>query len=122
MTRIVLPVHRFTDTRGVARVTLELTNRNRFVFLNADDFAALEEMGVSRRWFFNAVGDRYGYVRCKPPGLNTTNVSKLIMQPHGGQHVDHLDGDACNLRRENLVVSDGHRCTARCPFYRIATR
>lgn len=122
MTNFFRPVRHFFDSHNRALVALPLTNRDREAILWADDFAAIRALGVSCKWFINEVAGKYAYVRCKPPGQNTTTVAKLIMQPALDQHVDHLDGDATNLRRENLVFGIGRRCTARCPFYRIATR
>ena len=118
--RITKPVRYFTDARGRAMASVPLTNCARSVVLSVEDLALVLSHGVSTRWFTNkAEGSQF--VRCKYQG-QTKCVHTLILQPTKQQHVHRLDGDACNMRRENMVVSEGAHCTRECPHRRMASR
>lgn len=114
------PVRFFIDAQRRVMAAVPLTNSDREAILSAEDLAHVKSLGVSTRWFTNdAEGCRF--VRCKHRG-QTVCVHKLILQPTKRQHVHRLDGDACNMRRENMVVSEGAHCTRECPHRRMASR
>lgn len=121
MTKTARPVRHFTDNTGRDLVAVPLSNSDREAVLSAEDFAHIRAQSVSARWFINGAGGGV-YVRCTPHKRNTTSVHKLILHPTKQQHVHRADGDACNMRRENLIVAEGSRCAQACPHHRTASR
>lgn len=73
------------------------------VLVDAEDFARLSQM----RWYVNAARGRsvYSVIRLLPGSLRTVYMSRMIMRARPDEYVDHINGDPCDNRKENLRVT-----------------
>lgn len=74
-----------------------------------DDFDLLLSLGASANW--SVIGKRY--VGCAGKGRGRNLVARLLLDCGPGKAVKYIDGNAFNLRRENLVAVDYVRAIAR---------
>lgn len=78
--------------------------------LDAEDYDRLMGMGFSDQWWWHSNGMRHAYVRTghmTSPGKMFT-VARLIAGGQWGTRVRYRDGNARNLRRDNLKVREGY--------------
>lgn len=106
----------FTDADGQRCARIPLAKRNQFAVLYADDLAMLEAACVPLNWFANLNGPcdhprTRAHIKVAIAGDNVRTVARLITGAGKGQQVHYRDGNRFNLRRDNLVVSDGGRAT-----------
>jgi hypothetical protein len=106
----------FTDADGQHCARIPLAKRNQFAVLYADDLAKLEAAYVPLNWFANLNGPcdhprTRAHIKVAIAGDNVRTVARLITGAGKGQQVHYRDGNRFNLRRDNLVVSDGGRAT-----------
>ncbi len=99
-TKRQLQLHHFIRDR-LQLVSLPLYNEDDVVILEERDFNELMDLGLSLTWTL-----RHGvvWVRCNGRAIS---VARLILDLGSGQVVKYLDKNPTNLRRSNLVVSNG---------------
>lgn len=105
-----------TDARGQRLAHVALANTSQRATLYAEDLERLLAAGWSPYWTHTSTGGRFRYVLARaanPRGRQRSiTVARLIAEPAKGFRVQYIDGDRCNLRRDNLrVVKGGGRTT-----------
>lgn len=96
------------DTPALVRV--EMANRpGVFATVDRKDFDRWKAEGRSTRWFLNGVGARQ-YVRVYDPTYagGLVSVVRLMFLPRQGRIVRYRNGDRLDLRRDNIIMTDGY--------------
>jgi hypothetical protein len=92
-------MHSVEGTRPI--VIVPLTNSERKVKLNEDDYLELERLGVGLPWRWN---QEQVWVRNNNRNIS---VARLILDADKGEKISFKDGDPSNLIRSNLVRIPG---------------
>lgn len=96
---MILEIQHYIDENGDPIVSVPLPNTSKKVHLFQSDFITLVEMGLSPRWrLIN------GHIAEAGTRLN---VTRLVADVSKGEIVQLKDNDPCNLKRSNLIISDG---------------
>lgn len=107
-----------TDAHGQRLAHVALANTSQRATLYAEDLERLLAAGWSPYWTHTSTGGRFRYVLARaanPRGRQRSiTVARLIVQTAKGFRVEYIDGDRCNLRRDNLraVKGGGYAPTA----------
>jgi hypothetical protein len=96
----IVEVYRFEDEDGNAMCSVPLTNVDKKVQLYLQDFNSLIESGVDPRW-------RLSNGQILERGKAKLSITRLVAKAKKGEKIRLLDGDACNLRRDNLLKTGG---------------
>jgi len=100
-----------TDAHGQRLAHVALANTSQRATLYAEDLERLIAAGWSPYWSLTNTGARFLYVltgAANPRGRKrSVTVARLIAQPAKGFRVQYIDGDRCNLRRDNLRTAKG---------------
>ncbi len=89
----------------IRRISL---GNNLFAIVDAVDYRRLSKY----RWYASPHG-RNVYAMCRRKG-RTVYMHRMIMRPHKGYFVDHIDGNGLNNRRCNLRVCTRRQNQANC--------
>jgi len=97
------------DRDGKAIVLVPLANHAQPAKLFPEDLELLSSSGLGMAWTFNPAGNGTPYVRAyaNVHGKLVT-VARLILGVGRGRRVQYRDGDRLNLRRDNLVATQGY--------------
>lgn len=101
-----------TDEHGQPIAVITLAD-GRTARLDARDWEALLQRGVSPNWLLNSVGGGFAYVRAKTPGQRVVMVAREILGARPGEIAGYRNGDRMDLRRSNLMLSRGGRAKPR---------
>ena len=88
-----------TDDRGNPVVRVKLAGLEYHALIDVADYETLIARGVSPNWSFDGRFVRAGF---RP--FNTQRIARLVMDPPKDHHVRHRNGNALDLRRENLFL------------------
>lgn len=107
-----------TEANGSRIALIPLANTQRKAIIDADDIETLRSKGVSLAFHLNSNGSNHSYVRAPRSKRNKVMVVRAITdaKPYE-EHVHYRDGNRENLRRENLIVCPGRRCTKECEHW-----
>lgn len=112
-----------TDNAGRELAHVPLANREERATLYAEDYRRLMAGEWSPCWQLTNVGWKFPYVLVRalnPKGKHRTlTVARLVAQVGKGQRVSYADGNRLNLRRDNLLIHEGH---ARTPVEALQAR
>lgn len=94
---------------GAALVLVPLANHAEPAILDARDFDALMAARYSPLWTFNDTGNGKRYVRVRDSRMrgHLVLVARLITAAGRGRIVRYRDANPLNLRRSNLLLTQG---------------
>jgi hypothetical protein len=95
-----LEIKQHRDEDGNHVVSVPLTNTDKTVKLFQEDFDRLMRSGLDPRW-------RLSNGEVFERGRSRLSIKRLIADAAKGEKVQLLDGDPCNLRRDNLITTPG---------------
>lgn len=96
----------FVDEYGILCVRVPLANSSLVAILWKEDYDRIKRAGVSASWDYNSNGNGSNYVRSRRPGIGRVTIARLVMgEDSEGRWVRYLNGDRCDLRRNNLALS-----------------
>lgn len=100
-----------TDAHGQRLAHVAMANTSQRATLYAEDLERMIAAGWSPYWSLTNTGGRFLYVLARaanPSGrYRSVTVARLIAAPSKGFRVQYIDGDRCNLRRDDLRVVKG---------------
>ena len=97
---IIIEIEHFDEGKEQL-VRVPLANSDKQAILFEADFDDLISLGVYPPWKLYQ-----GHIVSRNNG-RVIAIGRLIRHAEAGQRVDTKDGDPCNLRRSNLVISPG---------------
>jgi|GEM_PF-3228268 len=118
MKKMQQPAPTFTiDSEGRELAHVALANTDQRAVLYAEDYHRILDAGWSRYWSHTNTGGRFRQVLVNAAGPQgrprSLTVARLVAEAPKGYRVEYIDGDRCNLRRDNLrLVKGGGICRA----------
>ena len=106
-------IQTFIDSKGIEVALVPLKGKHAkdtpYAQIDMEDLQALAERGIGLNWCMNHNGNGLLYVSGSNPEMASprVNIAREIMQPRVGQVVTYRSTDRSNLRRSNLLLTDG---------------
>ena len=106
-------IQTFIDSKGTKVALVPLKGKHAkdtpYARIDMEDLQALAERGISLNWCMNHNGKGRFYVsgRNERYQADRVNIAREILQPRVGQVVTYRSTDRSDLRRSNLLLTDG---------------
>jgi hypothetical protein len=98
---ITITITHFKDERGRALVRVPIARSDRFCTLEEQDFSALLELGTPVHWVWK---QDCIWVRS---GGKSIAIGRILLDCSPGQCLRYINHDPTDLRRDNLVLTNG---------------